>query len=386
MIEQYFDLILVYTSHRRHEPYINIIKYLSSDIKIGLLKFKPLHPWGKTEEEYVRQCIDYGATLVTGKSTCNLLMLPRFGGKPGSGYYKYILEETPKIIDYKKVLLWPASVFHGHPLITEICEVFNPLTILMPSKRYFGAIEKKTMDVIDKYKIDTVEVGLPYAKYPIFPLFSTDYILAYPSHVAIHDAHHHYKLLSNMIKVLFNLPYGADIVVKPHNVKDEGNKLSQYDFLRFKLDKRIVAIILKIILFIFGLNIFSKNFYKFLPSRSIRLVNQLINYYIFNSYNNLLDKYPGFGIEHFIHGIKHGLITGLSSSIIYARYEKKQVCVVDEYDDEMSESYKLINKHFGIKHQNQFSENGYDAFTENNRESDLFEYLMSSISLYQVSH
>ena len=86
MKRQYFDLIMVYTSHRRHEPYINIIKYLSADIKIGLLKFKPMHPWGKIEEEYVRRCIDYGATLVTGKSTCNLLMLPRFGGKPDEAF------------------------------------------------------------------------------------------------------------------------------------------------------------------------------------------------------------------------------------------------------------------------------------------------------------
>ena len=52
----------------------------------------------------------------------------------------------------------------------------------------------------------------------------------------------------------------------------------------------------------------------------------------------------------------------------------------------MPEAYRLLDKHFSIRNTNQFPEDGYDAFTENNRKSDLFEYLMSSISSYQVSH
>ena len=50
-----FDLILVYTSHRRHEPYINIVKYLSKHFSIGLLKFEPKHKWGAIEESYVQK-------------------------------------------------------------------------------------------------------------------------------------------------------------------------------------------------------------------------------------------------------------------------------------------------------------------------------------------
>jgi hypothetical protein len=93
----------VSTSHRRHELYINIIKYLSPEFKIGIIKFESQHRWGNIEEAYLRMCQDVGGLLVENTAECSILILPRFGGKKGAGYYKCILEDMPKRISWKKV-------------------------------------------------------------------------------------------------------------------------------------------------------------------------------------------------------------------------------------------------------------------------------------------
>ena len=49
------------------------------------------------------------------------------------------------------------------------------------------------------------------------------------------------------------------------------------------------------------------------------------------------------------------------------------------YSHHMPEAYRLLDKHFSIRNTNQFPEDGYDAFTENNRKADLLEYIKFSL-------
>ena len=374
---QYFDLILVYTSHRRHENYINIIKYLGKTFSIGLLTFEPQHTWGDIESRYVEQCLESGAALVQGEAQCHTLIIPRFGGSPGKGYFKKILEEMPRYITFTRVLIWPAGVLHGILNINAICSSLGNPIILTPTKCYFASIEPEIKEFLKHHPLEVVEVGLPYAKYPVFEDFSADYMVAYPSHVAVQDTCQHYRLLKKIVSVIKSLPKNAEIVVKVHNVKDYGNRLSRVSAHKIPYWLIKSALLLGKI---FDLKIMRRPLYRLLPDYVIQKLIVIHNEYIFKRCKNLLDRYPGFGIEHFIHGLKKGLITGLSTSIIYAMFEKKPVCLCDSpQKKDIPESYVVMDKMFAMSRWSGFSELGYDAFSDANRDADIIEYLKRTI-------
>ncbi len=375
----HFDLILVYTSHRRHEPYINIIKYLSKHFSIGLLKFEPKHKWGAIEESYVQKCLDSGASLVKGKSQCHTLIIPRFGGNPGSGYFKDILEDMPEYINFERVLIWPAGMLHGVLNIDYICRYLGDPVILAPNKIYFASFETEVKEFMQEHPLEVVEVGLPYAKHPVFENFSTDYMVAYPSHVAIQNQYQYYLLIKNMVSALKSLPETARVTLKPHNVRDTGNRLSGTFLSKYKIPFWFIQLLITIFK-IFDFSIGSKPVYQLLPDKIISRITAIHNDYIFYRCDNLLNEYPGFGIEHFIHGIKKGLITGLSTSIIYAMFEKKPVYLCDNpLKKDIPKSYELMNTMFNMSQWKGFSDEGFSGFNDSDRSADLIEYLRKTV-------
>lgn len=376
---QYFDLILVYISHRKHEPYINIIKYLSRHFSIGLLKFEPKHKWGTVEDTYVQKCLDSGASLVKGKSQCHTLIIPRFGGNPGSGYFKDILEDMPEYIDFKRVLIWPAGVLHGILNIDYICRYLGDPIILAPNKKHFASFEPEVKDFLKEHPLEVVEAGLPYAKYPVFENFSTDYMVAYPSLLSIQNPYQHYLLIKNMVSVLKGLPKTSKIILKPFNAKDAGNRLSKTLLSKYKVPFWFIKLLTKIFE-VLDFNIRSKPVYQILPDKIMSRITAIYNDYIFYRCDNLLNEYPGFGIEHFIHGIKKGLITGLSTSIIYAMFEKKSIYLCDNPSKkDLPKSYELMNKMFNMSHWKGFSDEGFSGFDDSDRSADLIEYLRKTV-------
>ena len=80
--------------------------------------------------------------------------------------------------------------------------------------------------------------------------FKADYLVAYQSHLIVEDSVHHFQLLKNITEVLFSLPKEASIYVKPHNVKDEGNRISKTLSNRFE-NKGLNITIPQFLIFVF---------------------------------------------------------------------------------------------------------------------------------------
>mgnify|MGYP001177552637 CR=1 FL=1 len=382
---EYYDFILVYTSFRRHEYYLNIIKYLSSDLTIGLLKFEPKHKWGKTEEEYVRKSIELGATLIKGDARCHSLLISRFGGQKGSGYFKDILEDLPGYIKYEKLFILTGTLMGGVLLLKEICDFLKAPTILIPSIKYFGLYEQETLDFLKRKPLDIVEVGQPFLKYPVFADFKTDYLVAYPSHVSIVNHFQHYCLVKNITTVLFSLPHHAKIFVKPHNVRDEGNRLSIRLGRKAVMEKLLgglpMSINRLILKFIYLLDFRYRGYYlfKYLPKKLINYFIAMQNDYVFKRCTNLLEHYPAFGLEHYLRGVSKGLITGLSNAIFVALMHKVPICICDPGLGERPANYKTIIKKFGVDKWNGFSTEGFDLIDDNIRDADLIQFLRNHI-------
>ncbi len=379
-----FDLILVYTSFRRHGNYANIIKGLAGKIRVGIIVFKS-HKWNESEEKYLQLCVKYGATLVSGKTSCHTLMISRFGGYPGKGHYKNILEELPGNISYERLLLNVTTIMSGVLYLREICNVFGQPIILVPSKKYFGEYEKDTLEYLAKSPLEIVEVGMPYFTHKIFPDFSTDYILAYPSHVVIEKEWEHLHLLKNMVSVLRTLPINVKVVVKPHNVKDGGNYLSETLFLnRFFIPAFLRTFFLSM-LRIFDIQLSQRTLLEHLPKRILQYLTRFYNDVIFSRCINLLNDFPPFGIEHFLHGVREGVISGLSNTILMAMVAKKPIYNIDDLPMEnRSPNYKTINDKFNIQSWEGFSTEGFKFIDDSVRSADIIEYLLNTVKPHDV--
>ena len=378
---KHYDLILVYTSHRRHENYLTIIRELSPQYSVGILRFEPKHKWSETEQRFLDMCIEEGGEFVQGESTCHSLIISRFGGKPGRGYYKDILEDMPQYIHFEHLLVISNSIMSGVPVLEDICRKLGTPKILVQSRHYFGMYEPETLEIAARLKLEVVEVGQPYSKYPVFENFQADYLVAYPSHVSVVSHCQHYLLLKNIINVLFSLPKDAKIVVKPHNIRDEGNRLSARPSRRTMLARVLGGLPMSLNRLIlkcsYLLDFRYKGFYlfKYLPGRLINLFILIQNEYVFQRCNNLLEHYPAFGLEHYLRGVSKGLITGLSNSIFGALMHKVPICNCDPGLYERPANYQTMIDKFGVDKWNGFSTEGFDLIDDDIRDADLIKYL-----------
>jgi len=382
-----FDIILVYTIFRKNETYLNIIKSLSKDFSIGIFLCQPS---GKKTQDTDKAALAYykrlGATVINGKSKCKILYLSRFG----EGRYQEIFEDLPKIIQFNKVFLQTGTLMEGLQGVNSLNGIIKYLgkpKILVPSKRYFGTYEKESLKLIKKNSLEVIEVGQPYFKYPVFEDFRTDYLIAYPSHLSIVNPFQHYLLLKNYVKIVMQLPKNVRIMVKPHNVKDKGNHISQTIFKKklffpLSINKYILLCIYQFDFFLRIIGLLEwvpKRNTTSLKKRIFSLVNSFQNSYIFTRCENILDNYPAFGIEHFMKGVSKGIITGLSNSIYVALMHKVPVCVCDSDVSERQKNYKIMIEKFRVNSWKNFSEEGFELIDESVRNADLIHFLSNSI-------
>ena len=380
MEKPYFNLILVYTSHRRHNNYLNIVKHLSSQLSVGLLRFKPKHKWEDSETKYWQMCLDYGAKEVIGDAQCHSLVISRFGKTKQRGYYEDILEDTPKHIAYKRVLINVDCLMVGFLHLEEICIKLGKPIFMVPSLKYFGLLDPGTREFVQENNLEAVETGTPYAQHPIFPDFKTDYLLTYPSHVSVQNKWETYYLLKSIVQVLRKISKEDEIVVKLHNVRDAGNGLS---YTMKALEKLPFWLINGLISFVhlFDIKLNDKFIYSFLPGKILQAFIFLHNDYIFKRCHNLKDDYPPFGFEHFARGIEKGLITGISQTISEALLQKKKVCICDDLPlDNKPATYRLIVETLGLVTRKEFSTQGIDKIDESVRSADLIQYLKETIA------
>ncbi len=368
-----YDIVLTYTSFRRHEAYVNIVKGLAGKFRVGILRFKPVHKWESVEDRYLELCSSFGADIFfyddNKKVTADILILPRFG----KGYKEYILSDLPRMVSYKKLMVMTASLMGGYPNIDEVYEKLGKPSVLVQSEKYFGIYEPETRRFAEEKGVEIVEVGVPFCKYPIFPDFSADYILAYPSHCSVFSQKDAYILLRNFVKAFKEIGKKSSVYVKRHNAREHGNKLSYALFFRRGRWWKSISAFLHF--FSPFVDILAK--LNIAPDFLLNIFSRLQNDYIFYRCKNLTDEYPAFGIEHFMCGLKEGVITGMSNVILLALVLKKKVYAVLSSDSELKGTYRLMAETFGIREWDKFSSCGFSKIPESVRESDIVKFLES---------
>jgi hypothetical protein len=374
-----FDLILIFTNFRRCPSYLSVIKCLSINYKIGILKVpidrpeKTIH----TDGLFLRLCEDFGANLIEPgqEATANVVVIPQW---PYSEDAVSTIRDTIRASN-TNVMMYGLTWAGLHD---EFVKIFNIHKIFVIDHNLFWHL-LKGRDVSPLLVQEIVEVGMPFEKYPVFagPL-DIDYVIAIPTPFSFPDEREKIIFLENILNLIDEIRAKnptSIIAMKKHNATEEEYFVSQKSFaITSKIENGLSRC---------GLGRLTSAIRKMSAMPEKLRINLLYSEVIRKTVS--LDKmsiYSNFPLEIFFPCLKEGLIGGLSNTMWYALYFKKKFynCIPESVIERLDSKLTLKNslKYFGIPSCNgklTFDPVVFDKISNGTRESDLIEILKKEL-------
>ena len=381
-----YDLILVLTTFRRVMVYLPIIKELSSRYKIGLyvvpMSEKEKAKTGETDRHFVDLCCKLGAEIVEG---CPVKS--RFSLVPQWPYTDQEMRGIRERIHCEKYFV-VVGLMWGNVHLGRMGGIPIDKYLVIDVDLYRYRLEKREKE--KDYPIDPedlVEVGLPFARYPVFEDMGLDYMIAHPSPLSLPEAKDKCKYLECLLSLVSEIDPRDRIVLKPHN----GNE--RYDYV---VNERWFRLLTNSVLYpMHSLILWAAErlmgWVKAVDfSVSRRIQDGLYDVMTAIHYKKLLERvvpfsrltpYHNFSLELFLPLVKKGLITGRSNTIWHALYVKLPIynCVdkntIVENTDKMNYySMQYFEVPYCAGHL-VFDKKYFGIIREEVREKNLIEYL-----------
>jgi len=365
------DIVLVFPNFRRNAAYLSIIKYLSRDFDIGIIKV-PINSPGKTihvDKLFLEMCEKLGAEIIRPgeKVSTNLLIVPQWQYSQDA---VTVIRNT--VSESQKNICTCALTWAG--MNDELFETFDIHKIFVTDKNLFSfLLKRKNLPI--KFHQEIVEVGLPFEKYPVFdePL-DIDYIIAMPTPFSFPQEISKIVFLENISKVLNEISQtNSDYVVamKRHNATKSEH------FLNRKF------VILSSFLNKLGLNFLTKPI-RHGSSFSLLATIDSLYHGILNRVTPLDKHTPNseFPLEIFLPFVKKGVIGGLSNTMWGALFFRKPYfnCIPDSVRQQLDNNLtlKISLDYFGIPFCNDslmFDTANFKKISDSTRNADLLEIL-----------
>jgi len=331
-----FDIILVFQISRKHNYYAHIIKELSSKYRIGLLlsdeenfydSRKGHRKIKNTERIYLSLCVQFGAEkiYVNQEVKSKIIIMPVELSHTDDYMSKF---ETN--ISWDKLI--GLFFFKGGVNKLDRTKNMGAKKFFAPAKYMFEKRNEYEGKLKEIEKLNIVETGFPYKKYPIFDnlCFDIDYLVAYPSHVHFrgNKEKEKYIFVANLYAMLKKLDKHNKIYLKRHNNNDNSGFFPSLSFGPTWL--------LKVSCLIIDLSLVMS---PILKQQLYRIGVKLKNSVIERKYPFLEDitEYHNLNIENFLPYVRKGLITGNSGSQFHALYNELPVYNCDsQVNDEIA--------------------------------------------------
>lgn len=377
-----FDFLLIYYQGRAQAYFLNIIKHLFEDYRVGLLlsdepDFYETHrshaKVKETEEKFCTLCELFGAQKVYVSETIKtkVIFIPSFPFC--SDYF---------IQQFKKNITWQKSMgvffFLGR---TRGFELFRELgvTKFYSSAKYIFETRARHDGTYDEIKnLNLIETGFPYKQYPVFKELDKhqiDYLIAYPSpnHFRGNNSKAKYDFSKNVYSLLKQINNYGGVYYKHHNVRDK-QRTFESRFFR-KLPRNIT--ILKLFIAVAELCITIMPFKKKL---FYTVATQCIHKIITEKCTSLeeLTEYHNLAIEVFLPHVKKGLITGISATVFQALNNKLPVYNCDPREE--TDGTTAYNKNYQIPCCHGalvFDESLFSRISNECRNSDIIQLLLN---------
>ncbi len=370
-----FDIILVYVFFRRHNYYLNIMKELGKDYKVGILvsEQEKGQRTQQTDKLFKKLLQDYGAEFIQGESLeCNVLVIPNYV------YTEDFVKFVRSSVHFKKAIA-PSGLSQGKGSLELLHNIGVTMVLPYSRGRFFENLQGKDEEEFIENNFDVVSIGNPCGRYPAIQIEPADYMIAYPTHLSV-TKDTHVVLLKNICSLLEKLK-GKRIYLKTHNVRDYGNDLFSESAARklrlfpgFLLTQISRAI--EVILSLLPVNP-SSLLYNKIKSFQIHALNAIIAKVTIPL--RKITPYANFGIEHFLPYAKEGLITGKTSCVWFALMGKLAVYNCDSYSEIAKGQNVLDNmRSFGVAPcdgELKFDERCFGSISNEDRDADMIEVL-----------
>jgi hypothetical protein len=391
ILNKEYDLILIITTFRRVMVYLPMIKELSHQFRIGLYNVAiPEKEKIKTQETdriFVDLCCRFGAEIVEDfpvKSQISII--------PQWAYTDEQIRLMRSRIRCERYFVIVGLMWGNlHLDKIEGIPIEKYLVIDMDLYRYRLEKREKEKDYSIDPK-DLVEVGLPFARYPVFEDMGLDYMIAHPSPLSLPEAKDKCKYLECLLSLVSEIDPRARIVLKPHNGAE------RYDYV---VNERCFCLLTNSVLYPMHSVILwaAERLMRWVKavdfSGSRRIQDGLYDVMTAIHYKKLLERvvpfsrltpYYNFSLELFLPLVKKGLITGRSNTIWHALLLKLPVynCVdkntISENKDKMN-YYSM--QYFEVPYCGGnlvFDEKYFGIIREEVRQRNMIQYLIAVLN------
>jgi hypothetical protein len=369
------DIVLVFPNFRRNAAYLSIIKHLSEDFDIGIVKV-PINSPGKTlhvDKLFLEMCEKLGAKIIPPgeKVSTNLLVVPQWQYSRDA---VTVIRNT--VSESRKNICTCALTWAG--MNDELFETFDIHKIYVTDKNLFSfLLKRKNLPI--KFHQEIVEVGLPFEKYPVFdepP--DIDYIIAMPTPFSFPQKKSKIVFLENVTTVLneiSNTNHDYVVAIKRHNATKSEHFLNRkFEILSSFLNK-------------LGLNFLTKSI-RHGSSFSLLATIDSLYHDILNRVTPLDSLTPDseFPLEIFLPFVKKGVIGGLSNTMWGALFFKKPYfnCIPDSVRRQLGDNLtlKISLDYFGIPFCNSslmFDAHNFEKISDSTRKADLLEIIRKEL-------
>jgi hypothetical protein len=301
-----YDVLLVLAYFRPAAAYLSIIKRR----RIGLLVLE-IDPAlraknANSHAEFVELCVRLGAELVPeeGVVEASLMVVQQF---------TYDVAVARRINDRvraaKRVGLM-ALAMAGVAKHDAFIELFGIRKVFVPSRRFMDFLLTARQAFVRYCDVDVVEVGLPFAKYPVFPEFEADYLIAAPTLFSFNNEAEKQRFLRTVLGLLAQIPTSARVVYKPHNGFEKDYFAPKFHYA--------LARALRVLP---GIRFLLSWACRYAPAVVARELDRIRTTLLHQSVlrraipMSRLTRYAEMPLEAFLPGVKCGVIGGLSNTI-----------------------------------------------------------------------
>lgn len=305
-----FDILLILGYFRSAPAFLSIIRYMGEKLRIGILPTDAdpsmKNKTGVAHGLYMQLCKEFGAQVIAlGEPVqANLMIVQQFP------YPDALAESINASVTAEKCVGLMTLAMAGIEVYDRFLTQFNLRRIYVPSKRFMHFLLQHRQAEARYAGIEVEEVGLAFARYPIFPEFKVDWLIVAPTMFSFRSENGKQVFLNTVFKLLEQIPDDDVVVYKPHNAM-------AVDYFAPKFHYALARILYRVP----GANSFLQCLARVLPGQLKkhleRIQTGILHLFVLRRAISLsaLTQYAGIALEAYLPGVRKGIIGGLSNTI-----------------------------------------------------------------------
>lgn len=219
-----FDLLLVIGYFRTATSYLSVVRHLSKQLRIAVMPTSASRALrgktGEAEDLFIQVCADFGAQIVSPDEPMRtrLMVVQQFPYPDDA-----VAAVNRNIRAERRVGLLNLATA-GRPDHDTFLSQFRIRKVYVPSRRFMDFLLERRGSASRYAGIEVEEVGLPFARYPVFEDFHVDWLIAVPTLFSFSTEAGKQDFLNTVLRLLDQIPPGDVVAYKPHN----GNALDYF--------------------------------------------------------------------------------------------------------------------------------------------------------------